>query len=82
MENIKIILVDIIREICGNNDININGSSKLTDIGLEFSSLDDVMLIVSIEEKFSITWPNENLFFNKDITIDDIAKLVKDIKGE
>lgn len=51
-------LIEIYREMTGNNEIVITPKTKIKD-GLELSSLGKVQLIYAIEEAFDIEIPNK-----------------------
>lgn len=55
---------------------NICDDTKLFQTGLEFSSLDGVLLIVKIEEIFNIKWPDELLAFDDILTVGEVVDTI------
>lgn len=75
----KVILA--IRSTLGKygEDVEIDLGTLLFQTGLDFSSLDAVMLIVKIEEIFDIKWPDEKLNFNDTFAVREVVEIVSEI---
>ncbi len=73
-------IIDIVENFINNDDVNrrliITEKTDLFKDGLEFSSIDAVMFIVNLEEKFGIFWPDELLSFENSMTIGEVADIV------
>lgn len=67
----------ILGKIKDNNSMNFSEDMKLFNTGLEFSSIDGVMLVVRLEETFGISWPDELLSFEDVLTIGQVANVVE-----
>lgn len=80
-EYIKLSIITAIKSVLGetnvNNEFVFSEDTRLFQTGLEFSSIDGVMLIVSLEEIFDIKWPDEYLSFNDVLSIGEIIDVVE-----
>ena len=82
--NIEEKIIQIIRSIIGKSDINtmINANTLLFQAGLDFSSIDGVMLVVKIEEVFHVNWPDELLNFSDILSVRELVEIVSSILKE
>ena len=55
---------------------------QLFQTGLEFSSIDGVMLVVELEEIFDIQWPDELLTFDDILTIGQVVDVINNCLNE
>lgn len=77
-------IIFAIYSIIGEADTNvtIDSNTLLFQAGLDFSSLDGVMLIVKIEELFNIKWPDELLNFSDNLSVNQLVECVSNIIKE
>ncbi|MBR1432001.1 MULTISPECIES: acyl carrier protein [Ruminococcus] len=67
-------VIEIIREeLCVDDDVEINGDTKLRQ-ELEMDSLDTISLISALEDEYDI---NEELNYTDLITVNDIVDVIK-----
>lgn len=82
MERNEIIqkVVEAIKKVLGASNVNANFAFsedvQLFQTGLEFSSIDVVMLVVELEEIFGVQWPDELLTFNDILTIGQVIDII------
>lgn len=82
MERNEIIqkVVEAIKKVLGASNVNANFAFsedvQLFQTGLEFSSIDGVMLVVELEKIFGIQWPDELLTFNDILTIGQVIDII------
>lgn len=82
MERNEIIqkVVEAIKKVLGASNVNANFAFsedvQLFQTGLEFSSIDVVMLVVELEEIFGVQWPDELLTFNDILTIGQVINII------
>lgn len=76
-------IVEVIKEILGDssedNNFILSEDMKLFQAGLGLSSIDGVMLIVKLEERFAIQWPDELLTFKDVLTVGQVADVIGQI---
>lgn len=65
-----------------NAEYDITSDTLLFQTGLDFSSLDGVMLIVKIEEVFNIKWPDELLHFDDNLTVFELVVIIESILND
>ncbi len=67
-------VIEIIREeLCVDDDVEINGDTKLRQ-ELEMDSLDTMGLISALEDEYNI---NEELNYTNLVTVNDIVDVIK-----
>ena len=67
-------VIEIIREeLCVDDDVEINGDTKLRQ-ELEMDSLDTISLISALEDEYDI---NEELNYTDLITVNDVVDVIK-----
>lgn len=82
MERNEIIqkVIEAIKKVLGASNVNANFAFsedvQLFQTGLEFSSIDVVMLVVELEEIFGVQWPDELLTFNDILTIGQVINII------
>lgn len=82
MERNEIIqkVIEAIKKVLGASNVNANFAFsedvQLFQTGLEFSSIDVVMLVVELEEIFGVQWPDELLTFNDILTIGQVIDII------
>lgn len=82
MERNEIIqkVVEAIKKVLDASNVNANFAFsedvQLFQTGLEFSSIDVVMLVVELEEIFGVQWPDELLTFNDILTIGQVIDII------
>ena len=79
-------VIDAIKKILGTSNADANfifsEDIQLFQTGLEFSSIDGVMLVVELEEIFDIQWPDELLTFDDILTIGQVIDVINDCINE
>ena len=79
-------VIDAIKKILGTSNADANfifsEDIQLFQTGLEFSSIDGVMLVVELEEIFDIQWPDELLTFGDILTIGQVIDVINDCLNE
>lgn len=82
MERSKILqkVIEAIKKVMGTSNVNANfvfsEDVQLFQAGLNFSSIDGVMLVVELEEKFDVLWPDDLLTFNDILTIGQVVDVI------
>ena len=79
-------VIEAIKKILGTSNADANfifsEDIQLFQTGLEFSSIDGVMLVVELEEIFDIQWPDELLTFDDILTIGQVIDVINDCLNE
>ncbi len=79
-------VIETIKKILGTSNADANfifsEDVQLFQTGLEFSSIDGVMLVVELEEIFDIQWPDELLTFDDILTIGQVVDVINNCLNE
>ena len=79
-------VIEAIKKILGTSNADANfifyEDIQLFQTGLEFSSIDGIMLVVELEEIFDIQWPDELLTFDDILTIGQVIDVINDCLNE
>ena len=71
-----------IKTVLGETEVDTHLSlreeTNIFQTGLEFSSLDGVMLIVELERIFDIQWPDDLLNFDDLLTIGEVSDIIEE----
>lgn len=71
-------IYESIIEIMDENGIKIENNDPNSINLNEYinSSIQWISFILSLEEKFGIQWPDEFIFFNNNVSLNEIAKII------
>lgn len=79
-------VIEAIKKILDNSNADANfvfsENVQLFQTGLEFSSIDGVMLVVELEEIFDVQWPDELLAFDGILTIGQVINVINHCLNE
>ena len=79
-------VIMIIKAVLGETNIKdsfvFSEDVMLFQTGLEFSSIDGVMMVVKLEQEFGVEWPDELLTFNDVLTIGKVSDVMEKILAE
>ena len=74
-------VVTTITAVLGETNVDENlvltENTQLFHTGLEFSSIDGVVLVVKLEQLFDIQWPAELLNFDDLLTIGEVSNIIE-----
>ena len=76
MKNIETSVIDIVKNVLGYNNSNINSKTLLSDLGCD--DLDKIEIFMTLEKDFEVIYDNEDSI----LTIDDLIKVITKHKNK